>query len=482
MSGKGVASVLMPDRYEVLEKTAGSKITQIVEEVPTASSEISKIIRRMNTANRGAFLLLRGDSGSGKSTFLHTLNIFHEGIATVSVPSNESIKDFLHLNVKSSGVTVFVLEEREALKEYKSSELESWIHDINGFIRSSVGARSIVVWPCNTDDLRDRILPLAKDVGGKALLGSGAGWFQFDGPSSETFPRIAARTLGLLNSSASISDLGLSETTLAEMAKHSSLIGDYLADVHEKIEERQGEVETLLEKERCRLWVLVAAGNEPNGEVDGLTRGAASAVDIEKLMSSTGANIVAELKKEPDRIGVVGTVLDAKIFHLPILTANAVCRNFADETLAARLRSRKFAMKPLDRSDALSRVKKSEIGKVLNGSSLSVKTRGVKSGPESRAAFEKLAAIASNNDSELNRCIGRALQAANLIDSFDVEKDFGDGLTRRTDLVCRRGAEVIRVEVMWRKKTFRADIANYVLGKISNYGRAIGFLGQGDVT
>jgi DNA (cytosine-5)-methyltransferase 1 len=29
---------------------------------------------------------------------------------------------------------------------------------------------------------------------------------------------------------------------------------------------------------------------------------------------------------------------------------------------------------------------------------------------------------------------------------------------------------------MWRSKTGRADIANYVLAKLGNYGRAIGLL------
>jgi DNA (cytosine-5)-methyltransferase 1 len=35
----------------------------------------------------------------------------------------------------------------------------------------------------------------------------------------------------------------------------------------------------------------------------------------------------------------------------------------------------------------------------------------------------------------------------------------------------------IRIEIMWRSTTSRADIANYVLSKLGNYGKAIGLLG-----
>jgi hypothetical protein len=40
------------------------------------------------------------------------------------------------------------------------------------------------------------------------------------------------------------------------------------------------------------------------------------------------------------------------------------------------------------------------------------------------------------------------------------------------------GSEPVRLEVMWRKQTSRAEIANYTLTKLNNYARAIGLLGD----
>jgi hypothetical protein len=119
----------------------------------------------------------------------------------------------------------------------------------------------------------------------------------------------------------------------------------------------------------------------------------------------------------------------------------------------------------------------SDLGRALRGGVQGLRARGPKIGPNTQEAFEKLAEIAAQNDQLLNKAIGRAIRANKLGKEFDTEVDLGSGLTRRTDIVVQsdeRGP--IRLEVMWRRKTSRAEIANYVLGKLHNYGRALGFL------
>ncbi len=430
----------------------------------------------MRTAGRGAFAILRGNSGSGKSTFLHTIKFFREGVRSIGVPSGASIKEFLDGNTDPSLISVYVLEEREAAMSFSDAELETWLHEINGHCRSPSGKNSVVVWPCNTDELLNRVEKLARNIGGKALVGPGSGWVRFSGPPKENYRKIAEKTLAIANQGASLSDLGLTEDILEDCSNGNEVIGDFLSDLHGVIERLQGHVSGLIDKEQCRLWVLVIAGNDPGSDVAGLTRGATSAIDTERLMSATDANIVAELKKYPEKIGIVGTVLDAKITHLPILAVGSIVRAFASDTLKIRLKAKAFSLKPDKKSDALARLQQSEFAALITQGRTGVQPRGAKVGSESRAAFDKLCDIAATNDHELNQCIGAALAAAGLIYSFDTERDFGTGLTRRTDLVCETKGGKLRIEVMWRKKTGRADIANYTLTKVNNYAKAIGFI------
>lgn len=83
--------------------------------------------------------------------------------------------------------------------------------------------------------------------------------------------------------------------------------------------------------------------------------------------------------------------------------------------------------------------------------------------------------IASTNDRILNITFGKALKEAGLIEDFEPEVKFGLGLKRRTDLVCETESGEIRMVFMWRKNTSQAEIANYTLTKLYNYGKAIGF-------
>ena len=101
---------------------------------------------------------------------------------------------------------------------------------------------------------------------------------------------------------------------------------------------------------------------------------------------------------------------------------------------------------------------------------------GGKVGSNSVTAFEKLTNIASTNDVQLNRAIAECLKDMGVITSYEVEKDLGTGMTRRTNILATTPTSSIRLELMWRRKTGRAEIANYVLGKLYNYGKAIGYL------
>jgi lipid A disaccharide synthetase len=49
-------------------------------------------------------------------------------------------------------------------------------------------------------------------------------------------------------------------------------------------------------------------------------------------------------------------------------------------------------------------------------------------------------------------------------------------MTRYTDILADSPIGTIRIEVMWRKRTSRAEIANYVLTKVWQYGQSLGVI------
>ena len=244
----------------------------------------------------------------------------------------------------------------------------------------------------------------------------------------------------------------------------------------DEIRKTQSNIKFLLDKEQCRVWTVVIAGNDPDKDTAALTRGSLFSADISSLMSSTGANIVEEIKAFPDKIGVLATILDAKILHLPVLTTLAIAKGYADEELRAAMTENSMSLSA-DPKEVLQRLNDSELAKALNLQGRGIGRRGKPIGSNTKASFNKLAGIAEQRDGLLNKAIGQALQDSRLIHSFETEADFaGHGLNFKSDLVCQTETGPIRLEIMWRKTASRAQISNYVLKKLYNYGRAIGLL------
>jgi energy-coupling factor transporter ATP-binding protein EcfA2 len=471
-------SLFVPDRFDMLQRKALSQLNSIVVAVDDALTKIKAVARDMGAAGRGAFLIFRGDSGSGKSTFLNTVGFFIEGVEVLSLSRQDSIESALNSAKETTAkLRIIVIEGRDALREVTASELEASIHEMNRFLRSQAGERTLVVWPVNADDLESALTTAAHRVGADALLGTERASYRFAGPPQNQYFDIASRTIATLNQGASLVDLGISQERAVQLASNAPTIGQFLGVLRGELLKNQASVEEFLDKERCRLWIIVAAGNDPEGDVAGLTRGASSAADIERLIGATNANIVQDLKQFPDRIGILSTVLDAKILHLPSVTALSISRDYADKKLTDLMTAKGLSTNK--QLDAIERLGRSDIARAFSAAPMGTRARGPKPGSNTEVAFRKLAEIATKADQPLNAAIGSALLAAGYISQFETERDLGGGLTRYSDLVCTSSAlNKIRLEVMWRTKTNRAEIANYTLGKLYNYGRAIGFLEQ----
>lgn len=467
--------ISLPDRYDVLQRKASDQLSQIISPVVEALEHIDALHEDMNASGRGQLLILRGDSGTGKSTFIHTVGLFRDGVETTTVEREADISQVLsETRPTGAPLRIIVLEGREALTDVSDELLEKAIHAINAFVRSRSGERTIVAWPVNRDDLSERLRSLARELGAEALTGLDDPIYRFNGPEKSAYKSIADNTISLLNQGAGIHDLGISDQRCSQLLSEATTIGIFLAKIRRDLLANQRSLSSLVKKERCRVWIVVIAGNEPDGDIDGLTRGTLYSADVDRMLSVTNANIVQELKKFPEKLGMLGTYLDARILHVPVLAALSVVRTYANDELKVLMRS--SGMATGIEKDARERLLETNLSLSFLNSPIGARKVGGKIGSNSVTAFEKLAAIAADNDAILNRAIAEGLKDAGLINSYQLERDFGDGLTRRTDIVVDSSESTVRLEIMWRKKTGRAEIANYSLTKLFNYGRAIGYL------
>jgi hypothetical protein len=464
----------VPDRFEQLRDSGTGSLRTIILPVEASLEEIDVRFADLRAARRGGLAVFRGAPGAGKSTFLDTLGQFREGVKTERIVQNADVAAALSALPASNGPRLVVVEGREALLDVSEAALETSMHAINTFVRSAAGQQTLVVWPTNTDELTNALVSLGMRIGGVALLGNAPHFTVFSGPARSEYVQIAERTISALNEGASLAALGISESQAQQLATSVNTVGDFLTVVRGQLLRNGAKVRRLLATEQPRVWAVVIAGNQPEGDVAALTRGGFSYADIDRLVTSTEANIVKKLKKEPDTLGILGTVLDAKILYIDMLTALAVAREFADDALRNAMKAEGMSVRKEPK--AFERLRNSELGLIISGQTLGTRKPGSKPGNNTLEAFNGLASIARQNDGLLNRAFGEALVQSGLADSYQIERVLGTESKYYSDIYIARGTERIRIEVMWRTSAGRADIANYVLLKLGNYARAIGLL------
>ncbi|MFD0914276.1 hypothetical protein [Methylophilus luteus] len=465
----------LPDRYDILKRKAEGQLSQIISPVQDALNHIDNISQDMRASSRGSFMVLRGDSGTGKSTFIHTVGLFRENVEIISISKEEDIGKFLSsLSATLSSMRIIVFEGREALTDVSNELLEKSIHAINSFIRTEKGEMTLIAWPVNRDDLAEKLAHLSNVLGAESLSGIDGPVYIFKGPEKQEYLNIAKNTIALLNQGENIHDLGISNDRANELVSNSKTIGELLVKIRSELLSNQKTLKALSKTERCRVWIVILAGNEPDSDIDAITRGTMYSADVDRMLSVTNANIVHELKTHPEKIGMIGTYFDARILHIPILAALAAVRSYADQKLKNTMKN--MGMQVI--SDKKVKDRFSETGLVYSFKNKPIGSRkvGGKVGSNSTAAFEKLTTIASNDDVSLNKALAECLKDMGLIKSYTYEEDFGGRLTRRTDIVAVTDEYTVRLEIMWRKKTGRAEISNYALTKLYNYGKAVGYL------
>ena len=471
------ARIQIPNRFESLQNFAqDAELSTIVKPVKSGLSKIDGIYDDMLGAGQGAFLVLHGQPGSGKSTFLHTLKLFREGVRTITVNNEQPIDEALwEMPEGPERLRVVVLTGREAVAGISEQDLDRALHAINEFIRSREGLRTLVVWPCTSEAAVRRILAKAGLIGGDALLGVTPSGYPFEGLPKAEYVDVARGTIQALNGGATLIALGVTDDRAAELAGKAPTLGAFLASLRaEELKNRTLLFNHLPERDRYNLWVVVVAGNDPETDVGTLTSGAHFSADIERLLASTDANVVQDLKRYPAKLGLLGRTFDARILHLPIMTAMAVVRDHAGDDLRQRLAAAGFPAKPA--GDGLDRLQKSLLARALRGEQVVPRAQGRRPEKAREEEFKRLSQFAKADDGALNRTIAEALKAATLIEGYELEHPIGDAQRRNADVLCDVRGSFVRLEFMWRAASNTGEIARYVLEKLYNYGKAIGFL------
>lgn len=315
--------IYLPDRFDMMRDRVDWNA--FVDPVDAALEMIDGQFDDFESSGHGSLVILRGQSGAGKTTFLTTIPLFRPGVQVERLQYGEDIGSSLRQIPEGDAQRIVIVEGREAVGKVSDSEIEHGLHGINSFLREDPrGARMLIVWPTNTDDLADKLATVADQIGASSLIGTDEPVFNFSGPPKSDWPRIVARTVASLNLGAQLTAYGISSDDMDALLEESNSLGHLVRAVRKRAIKNTGQVGSLMKASPARVWSIVVSASDNENDVAALTRGSFSDADIDKTLSATQANIVAELKKTPEKIGLLGTVLDARVIHMDPVVALAV--------------------------------------------------------------------------------------------------------------------------------------------------------------
>jgi hypothetical protein len=481
-----LATLKLPSRYESLVAAAGHDVARLLVE---PSNEVRQTFEDaaagIRAQGRGVFAPLIAASGTGKSTLAANLtHWFGSSYAPTAVVRGEvssgSLGDAVtealrSLPASESRLIPIAIEDREF---QAPTDIE--LTQIKSFLRSELGARSLVLW-LETDE--QRAIEISKrfvDAAGQAPVELP---LYALGPPASTWPEIARNTLQLVNGLEGLEDLGVDPGDFPPEAARS--LGDYLDTISRQFVQ---EAQSLLRATRkpIQLVVVFATQTDGPGILESFT-GTSRFGGLEpgRLLSATPQSEVGRWWS--NRRGLLTSVmyrLDTRALSMSPSTSVAMLRRFATDDVVKGLTEIGITR----RSDAeiVEYLARSDLGKFVSNRAESMsETRGRPSS-DAPAAFDLVASqfgFGAGRDKRLNASIHAALSIYNEREHLGFEEvtceqalPFLERLIPDVGLVADNLA--VCLEFHWRRREFlttthRSEIAQYILGKLRDYARAL---------
>ncbi|WP_405937606.1 hypothetical protein OG338_13730 [Streptomyces sp. NBC_00726] len=479
--------LVFPARYEFLIEHVGSEVARLVVAPPSETLySIELAAQSVRARGEGLFVPMYALSGTGKTTLASNLRTFLPSQFSTTVQHNGAVS-FDELKAATENavqsrpanderIIPLLVDHRESAPA-DTAELAA----IKRFLRDPLGRKVILCWPETSEEMAKTMSADYERIAGRPPISLP---LHIEGPRRDAWVAIATDTLQLSNNVESLELLGVDPRDY-DPAEFETL-GAYLRAISDDFTRNRLDI---LQRTRLpiRLAVVVVSASTDPGVLMHLTNSSRFGfVDGNALLAATPASVIG--KWWAQRRGLLTQMivqLDARVFGLPPSVAIPILRRFGPESVSTTLAS-------LDVSDQgvasiVRNVKRSDFGKYLLGIAMSTyETRGTPSSVSS-PAFDRLAerGFTHGADKELNKAVLQALKAfleANGVEASEFraeEKMSFTPLIPDTSFILDN--EAVCLEYTWRSGDYltnknRAAISAYILGKLQNYARELGYV------
>lgn len=480
--------LILPRRWEALAAEANKRnipLKPIIAPVQDAIVEVERELRRITETGMGRLLVISGVTGSGKTTFLNSLNLFIDNVSVHTLKSLGTIERREDIEVTLSSLrrendsySIVVLEGKETPGSLQDEEIDILLTTLNQDFRKNTGRHTLFVIPTTSQTIAQQIGFRAANIGGMVSLSKP--FYVFSGPQKKEYVTIANDTLRALNSSRTLLQYGVSNSIVNALAETSESIGAFLEGCYNEIEQHRNslrESAATIKRKRIHLWMIFCPLEEDTRRshdiIRSLTFGDSQHVQVARLLTGDSQ----EVRYWEDKAGAFAQAaqyLDLRVLYLPMRTVNAIATAYGNSSMVQQLKDLRLIKRQATRSSAQDSLGSTALGAFLKQGGFLDRdpSRRGRPTPEQSKIFQEVVKITSKDDLVLNAAIAQAIRDSNqnpdskvvtalpLVDSRKLIVDVG--IVTPTDIYC--------LEMKWRSSLLQeSEVIRQTAGRVKDY-------------
>lgn len=360
---EALPTLVLPTRWELLRpkiESDAASLQTIIRPIPEALQIMRNIAAYLQTTNGCQVLVVRADSGSGKTTFLNTLSYYLKGtelhIQTIDLQfilENEFAGVLDNTRLSSEGINLIILEGREKPDAIPNSFIEIVLATINRFSRSK-GMPMLFVIPTIDEQVARAWCDHAVKIGDlvpESRLYDGSRWYNFPGVPKHQFVDITKETVRVLNKQQNIEDFGVSIDEMNQWVGIAPTMGRFIEMVASAATSRRAaSTIAVAGNRREHVWTVFCAPDHRHYDhtylvIDGLCHDEKLRLSPSKLLSPEIDTTTAKQWREPNRWArLVTTVnfLDIRLINFSITSTVACVLAYGDDDYIESFKRKTF--------------------------------------------------------------------------------------------------------------------------------------------
>lgn len=349
---QAIPRLVLPTRWEHLQPKIedNSVLRNIIRPVNQAMNVIRDIVEYLRTTGGCQVLVIRADTGSGKTTFLNTLPyymqdvVFHtQTLDLQPLTDKEAGNALWSINTYQDGINLVILEGREKPESISDAYIQVILANINRLARTR-GVPLLFVIPTIEEQVARSWCDHGMRVGDlipEQQLYEGSRWYNFPGVPKDNYIEIAEETVRALNPPSNLYDFGISSDDVKSWVDTAPTIGKFIEILANKISFRRSATTVAFTGKRERIWIVYCSPDLRHYDhtylvLDGLVQDEKLRVSPAKLIPPNSDTPTSKhWRQSPQWPRLVASInyLDVRLLNMPITAVVTAALAYADEKL-----------------------------------------------------------------------------------------------------------------------------------------------------